>query len=133
MNYNTRQIDQVIQIHEDKITSLVLSPERSFCVTTSVNGILRIWSPDFKKLISEVNTQQPILSCDINLAQKEIVVLSSHGSISVLDLDTSSYNVLMRSHQENILDIAHNKMSGKLVSVGLDSSIKIWSAETMDV
>jgi WD40 repeat protein len=56
INYNTRQVDKIIQIHEDRITSLVLSPERDFCVTTSLNGILRIWSPDFNKLISEVNT-----------------------------------------------------------------------------
>ena len=55
-NYATRQIDKIIQIHEDKISSLNLSPERNFCVTSSVNGILRIWAPDFSKLISEVNT-----------------------------------------------------------------------------
>ncbi len=55
-NFNTRQIEKIIQIHEDKITSLKLSPERNFCVTTSNNGILRLWSPDFSKLISEVNT-----------------------------------------------------------------------------
>ena len=68
VNYGTRQIDKVVQIHEDRITSLVLSPERDFCVTTSINGILRIWAPDFSKLISEVNTQQPILDCDINVS-----------------------------------------------------------------
>jgi len=56
-NYATRQIDKIIQIHEDRITSLKLAPERSFCVTSSLNGIMRIWKPDFSKLISEVNTQ----------------------------------------------------------------------------
>eukprot|EP00347_Sterkiella_histriomuscorum_P023802 403333335 len=132
-NYSSRQIDKIIQIHEDKITSLKLSPEQKFCVTTSINGILRIWSTDFSKLISEVNTQQPIVDCDINLTEKEISVLSSQGTVAVLDLELSSYNVLIRSHQENITDLCYNSQTKKLVTVGLDSYIKIWNAETMDL
>jgi WD40 repeat protein len=65
-NFDTRQVDKIIQIHEDKITTLIVSPERSFVVTGSINGILRIWSPDFTKLISEVNTQQPVLDCAVS-------------------------------------------------------------------
>ena len=56
VNYGTRQIDKIIQIHEDKITSLMMGPNRNFVVAASINGILRLWSPDFSKLISEVNT-----------------------------------------------------------------------------
>lgn len=74
-NYATRQIDKIIQIHEDRITQLKIAPERNFVVTSDTKGILRLWSADFSKLISEVNTQQPIIDCDINCNSKEIAVL----------------------------------------------------------
>lgn len=57
VNYSTRQIDKIIQIHEERITSLLMAPGRNFVATASVNGFLRLWAPDFSKLMSEVNTQ----------------------------------------------------------------------------
>ena len=98
VNYGTRQVDKIIQIHEDKVTSLVCPQSRDFAVTTSLNGVLRIWSNNFTKLISEVNTHQPIASCDVSSTEKEIVILSSNGVVSVLDLEQSSFNTIMRSH-----------------------------------
>ena len=119
VNYSTRQIDKIIQIHEDRITTLMISPvKRDFIVTASINGILRLWSPDFSKLISEVNTQQPILSCDIN--HKEIVVLGANGTISILDMEESTFNVILRSHLDNVHDLCYNRPGGKVVSIGKD-------------
>jgi|TARA_B110001450_G_scaffold229665_1_gene230384 WD40 repeat protein len=60
------------------------------------------------------------------------VLSSPAGTISVLDLDSSSYNVVLRSHMDNINDIAHNQMAGKLVTVGDDYCVKVWHAETME-
>ena len=54
VNYGTRQIDKIIQIHEDKVVSMLISPNKNFIATAS--GILRLWSTDFSKLISEINT-----------------------------------------------------------------------------
>ena len=108
-----------------------MSPTRNFIATASVNGFLRLWTSDFSKLISEVNTQQAILSCDVN--HKEIVVMSAAGTISVLDMEESYFNVIIRSHLDNIEDLCFNKPGGKVVSVGIDQKIYIWSLETMEV
>jgi WD40 repeat protein len=89
-----------VQIHEDKITSLIISPNRNFILSASINGFLRLWSPDFSKLISEVNTQLPILSCDVN--HKEIVVLGGQGTLSLLDMQESTFNVIVRSHMDTV-------------------------------
>jgi WD40 repeat protein len=56
VNYNTRQVDKIIQIHEDSIVSLIPSKNNDFFLTASSNGVLRIWSTDFECLKSEVNT-----------------------------------------------------------------------------
>lgn len=58
--------------------------------------------------------------------------MSKDGTLSLLELEASSFKVLMRSHQDDIVDIAMNSMSGCLVSVGKDSSIKVWLTETME-
>lgn len=57
---------------------------------------------------------------------------SQLGTISVLDLDNSTYNVVMRSHLDHVTDLAFNKMSGKLVTVSDDFSVKVWLAESME-
>ena len=103
-----------------------------FYLTASRTGTLRIWSPDFSKLVSELSIDQVVASCDINVDQKEIAVMSKDGTLSLLDLETSSFRVLMRSHQDDVVDIAHNNMTGSLVSIGKDSSVKVWHAETME-
>jgi WD40 repeat protein len=83
-------------------------------------------------LVSEVSINQQIASCDISLDQNQISILSKDGSLSILELDASSFRVLMRSHQDEIVDLAMNNMSGCLITIGKDSSIKVWLAETME-
>lgn len=57
---------------------------------------------------------------------------SEAGTISVLDLESSSYNVVLRSHMESVTDVAHNQMTGKLITIGNDYCVKVWHAETME-
>lgn len=54
------------------------------------------------------------------------------GTISVLDLENSSYNVVLRSHLDNVTDLAYNHMLGKLITVGEDYCVKVWHAESME-
>jgi len=104
----------------------------TFLFTASQNGTLRIWSSDFSKLISEVSINQEVASCDISQDQNQIAILSKDGTLSLLELEASSFRVLMRSHQDEIVDLVINNISGCLVSIGKDSSIKVWLAETME-
>lgn len=38
----------------------------------------------------------------------------------------------MRSHQADVVEVCHSRLAGALVSIGADSSIKVWSAESLD-
>jgi WD40 repeat protein len=94
---------------------------------------MRIWSTDFENLKSEVNTGNQITHCDINLDSTQICVFSAaQGTVSVLDLENSSYNVVLRSHMDNITDLDYNQMTSKLITVGEDYFVKVWHAETME-
>ena len=59
VNYFTRQVDKVIQIHDELVKCLLAAPsiasnEVPFFFTASAGGTLKIWSSDFTKLLSEV-------------------------------------------------------------------------------
>jgi len=138
VNYFSRQVDKIIQVHDGPVLSIQLStPDNNsdapqFFFTCSKGGSMKIWTPDCTKLVSEVNINQEVLSTDLNVDNSEIVVLAKDGSLSLLELQASSFKVLMRSHLDNIVGIAHNTISGCLVSIGQDSSVKVWQAEDMD-
>jgi WD40 repeat protein len=102
-------------------------------LTASASGIIRIWTNDFENLKSEVNTGNQITDCDVSCDSTQICVLSANmGTISVLDLESSSYNVCLRSHMDNITDLDYNQMTGKLITVGDDYCVKVWHAENME-
>jgi hypothetical protein len=102
-------------------------------VSISLSGIIRIWSTDFENLKSEVKTGTQVNTCDINYDCNQICVLSTQNkSISILDLESSSYNVVLRSHSDNLIDVSHNLMTGKLVTIGEDYCVKVWHADTME-
>jgi WD40 repeat protein len=48
-------------------------------------------------------------------------------------MQESTFNVIIRSHLDNVVDLCYNKPSCKVVTVGLDQRIYIWNAETMEV
>lgn len=100
-------------------------------LTASKQGSLKMWSHEFTKLLSELSVSS-VSSVDINNDNSEICILSEDGTLSVLELDTSSYKVVMRSHQDDIVEICHNKQAAALVSIGKDSSIKVWNCESLD-
>lgn len=61
INYFSRQVDKIVQVHDEAVQSLVMAPPKGstelvpFFLTASKTGNLRIWSPDFSKLVSEVS------------------------------------------------------------------------------
>ena len=133
INYHTRQVDKVIQIHEEPIASMVLARTNEYIASVSRGGTIRLWSTDFENLKSEVKTGTAVSACDINYDGTQICVLSVEaGTVSVLDLPTSSYNVVLRTHTDHVTDVAHNLMTGKLVTLGEDYCVKVWNAETME-
>ena len=106
----------------------------AFIMTIAVDGLVRLWTSDFGTLKSEVKTGTMVSSADISLDADQIAVMSQQaGTISLLDLTKSSYDVVMRSHLGQVSDAATSRITGKLVTIsGEDYSIKIWDMETME-
>jgi WD40 repeat protein len=138
INFYSRQVDKIVQVNEGPVQALLHfdgSQESNggfFMTCSREQGVLRLWNHDFSKLASEVSLNQTIASCDINVDGNEIAVLAQNGTISLLELESSAFSVLMRSHADEVQGIALNDITGSLISIGKDSSIKVWHAETME-
>lgn len=134
VNTATRCVDKVIQIHDGEIAEMKLARSGAFLASVSCDGVIRLWTPDFGALKSEVKTSTQVASADISYDGNQIAVMSaSHGTLSVLDLETSCYDVVMRSHMGHVTDVASNRITGKVVTIsGDDFSVKVWNSETME-
>lgn len=77
INFSSRQVEKIIQIHDGKISGIVKAPNNQFYVTCSEQGVIRIWTPDFETLKSEVNTGSMIDHIDVNIDSDQICVLST--------------------------------------------------------
>jgi len=58
--------------------------------------------------------------------------MACDGTLSVFDLENNSFKIVIRSHQSDVIQTCHSALSGCLVSIGSDSSIKVWNAENLD-
>ena len=72
VNFFSRQVDKIIQVHDGPVQCIVMAPPKEnetvpFYLTASRQGTLRIWNPDFSKLVSELSIESEITSCDINV------------------------------------------------------------------
>ena len=134
VNTTTRQVDKVIQIHDGEIAEMKLARNGSFLASVSRDGVIRLWSPDLGSLKSEVKTGTQVSAADISFDGNQIAVMSlSHGTLSVLDLETSCYDVVMRSHMGHVTDVASNRITNKVVTISSDDySVKVWNSETME-
>ena len=80
-----------------------------------------------------MNINNPITSCDINYDSNQICIFFAQaGTISVLDLETSIYNLILRSHLGNVQDLTINFMMNKIITVGDDYCVKVWDSDSME-
>jgi hypothetical protein len=49
INYSSRDIEQVIKIHEDRITSLEMTNDRRYKISSSLDGTIRLFTNDFSQ------------------------------------------------------------------------------------
>lgn len=118
VNTAARTVDKVIQIADGQLAEMKQSRNGSFICTVTVDGLIRLWSSDFANLKSEVKTNTVVSSADVSYDADQIAVMSQQaGTISLLDLGKSSYEVIMRSHLGQVTDAATSRITGKIVTV----------------
>jgi hypothetical protein len=60
-------------------------------MASGVNNTIRLYSPTFDTLISEIKTPSPVACASIDIYDKLISVFQINGSIALLDLETQEF------------------------------------------
>ena len=49
ISYPSKEIEQVIKIHEDRVTSLIMTNDRRYSISSSLDGTIRLFTVDFSQ------------------------------------------------------------------------------------
>ncbi len=124
INYFTREIDGVYQVHESSICSLSISP--GFCVSGSEDQYLRVWPLDFSEFILEAKHEGIVVALDISLNGLEVACGTSTGGLAILDLGNQNYKTILRSHTEEIIQMDIHEPSNSIITLSRDLTIRLW-------
>ena len=130
VNYDTRQLESVVKIHDLSICSISVSA--GFCVTGSQDQYIRVWPLDFSEFFLEAQHESIIIALDVSLDGLKVACGTSANSLSILDLTTQNYKTLLRSHSDTITSLRSQEENHILVSLSKDSSIRIWDDYNLD-
>ena len=121
----------MIKIHEDSITALCTTADRRYSISSSLDGTIRLFTSDFSNCVSELKTNIPVISVDLDLYSQKLATLSSTGTIGVYHIEEQEFNTVMRSHTENVTDIGYmNKTDTLVTASSAESSVKLWDQST---
>lgn len=128
VNYKTRALLCVYQLHSSAINSLVVRD--SFCVTGSDDRLLRVWPMDFSDFLMEAEHEGPVTALGVSQDGLSVCVGTENGAIGVLSIPSQGYNTILRSHTGAVLDVAADPLRRQYCTVSSDSSIRIWDLDT---
>ena len=127
INYETTEIEGVMQLHDSRINSIVVT--EGYCVTGSDDCFLRVWPLDFTEYLLEARHEGPVVSVDISADRFSIVCGTLNCTIGTLDMSSSAYKTLLRSHTAPVLAIDVHPSTGMILTASSDNTLRIWSPE----
>ncbi|XP_031573056.1 WD repeat-containing protein 90-like, partial [Actinia tenebrosa] len=138
IDYHKIVLDRVIKLlpigghHSNNQVSInVLVVNEMFCATGSDDGYLRMWTPDFSKVLLEAEHEGPVTVLSPSRDGSNILAGTSLGNLGILNTYNKSYKTIMRSHTETIhaMNIDHTRR--RIGTVSADFTIRIWDMDTL--
>lgn len=101
-------------------------------MTGSQDQYIRVWPLDFSEFFLEAKHEGVIISLDISMDGLNVGCGTSNGAISVLDLSNQSYKTVVRSHNDDVIQLEYQSFSNFLISVSKDYTIRIWDSVNLE-
>jgi WD40 repeat protein len=57
---------------------------------------------------------------------------TSTGVLSILDLTSNNFRTIVRSHTENVLQIAYHPYCNNMITLSTDLTIRLWDLEKLE-
>lgn len=125
VNYHTRELEGVFQIHDGPVRAL--SVTEGFCVTVSGDGYLRIWPLDFTEFYLEAHHEGSVGAVDVSTDRMAVVCGTDFSALGIIDMSTNAYRTLLRSHTQTILSTDVQQLTGLILTVSADNTIRVWN------
>ena len=100
------------------------------------NSSLNVWNPINGDLIKSVHLENSLADCFKVLSGDRVALGSGHGTIEVIDLNTSRNQLsLVKCHRDGVWAIEELVTGGSMLVTGgsiQDASINVWNSQTGD-
>ncbi|KAJ0407556.1 hypothetical protein P43SY_006874 [Pythium insidiosum] len=127
LNYDTREVLCVYQLHDAAIQTLVIN--EGFCVTGGADRMLRVWPLDFTDFFLEAQHESPVCCAHVSSDGMSVLVGSENAAIGVLDLADQRYQTLLRAHTQAIHVLASLPVengAARALTSSSDGTLRIW-------
>jgi WD40 repeat protein len=129
-NVRVLQPTDVTDSEQSPIALNTLSISDSFCATGSDDGILRVWSLDFKQVCIEAEHDASITYVCFSPDYMRIVTATATGNLGILNILHKDYKTIIRSHTDTVTDASIDPLHKYIVTVSNDTTIRIWDFDT---
>jgi WD40 repeat protein/tRNA A-37 threonylcarbamoyl transferase component Bud32 len=117
--------------HRAGITGVVFLPDGSRCVSTSLDGTLRLWDAISGREILQVEAHDEAALC-VAVAPdgQRLATGSSDGRVRLWDTASGRELSSLIGHSGGVTSVAFGPDGGVLLSGGMDQTVRLWNLET---
>ena len=130
VNYQSKSLEGVFQLHDKGIISIKVT--EGFCVTGSQDNFLRIWPLDFSEFFLEAQHEDGVCAVDVTWDGLLVACGTSNCNLGLLDMNTNAYRTILRSHKATIIALDVHRVTGEILTLSTDRTIRIWKKETFE-
>lgn len=130
VHYTERRLECVYQLHSGPIRSLSIN--EGFCATGSDDGFLRLWPLDFSDYYLQAQHKASVTGLRIAQGGLTVLVATANGTLGVLDISTSAYKTLLRSHTDTIKGLAVDTFRPECCTASEDGTLRVWDLATLE-
>ncbi|KAG2447660.1 hypothetical protein HYH02_007576 [Chlamydomonas schloesseri] len=128
VDYTTRQLDAIFQLHAAAINCLVVSD--GLVLTGGDDRLLRAWPLDFRDYLLEAEHEGAVTGLAISPDALRLAVGTENGTLGVLAIPSHAYTTLLRSHCGAVNAVAVDPNRDQYCTVSSDGTLRIWHLAT---
>ncbi len=114
--------------HKDKVTSVFVDSDKKIVISSSLDGLIKIWDLEGKKCKTLAGHKGPVRAIAYNQQNKLLISGGDDGTIKTWDIESGRYKETIYTHCPiGALVLSPN---GQMFAVSsLDNTITLWSLE----